>query len=59
MPPYHPTAPPKHTCVVEKRRKRRRPTSDRYFHCDNHPKATDLLFHAHAPVQPAGFWSMR
>ena len=41
---------PKHTCVVEKPRKRKPlPTSESYYHCDNHKKSSDLFFNTPAP----------
>jgi hypothetical protein len=51
--------PPKHTCVVEKPRKRKPlPTSESYYHCDNHKKSSDLFFNTPAPPQPQLFWKM-
>ena len=52
--PYQP--PPKHTCVVEKPRKRKRQQSQ--FHCDNNRKSTDVFFNHPVPPQPTSFWKM-
>lgn len=54
MTPYSP--PSKHTCIVEKPRKRKRQHSQ--FHCDNHKKSSDLFFNQPAPPQPLSFWKM-
>ena len=54
--PVHDQEEPKHTCVVEKPRKRKR--RQNYFHGDNHRKCSDVFFNHPAPVQPPSFWKM-